>query len=174
MLDSSIDWTAASTVLSGFAVFFVIALIPLGLWFHRKVIRPLGFVLGLKATESPTGEEIPSIPVQLAELRKGYVEMRTTQVRISGHITSIQAELHPDSGSSLRDSMDRSEAITKAVHLQVVDLQKTVETHMADERKEREKVSALALKTAAELAALTAQTAKDLAHDSPPKEASHD
>jgi hypothetical protein len=159
---TAVDWTSASTILSGFAVFFVVALIPGALWFHRKVIRPLSFVLGLKAEESPTGEAIPPIPTQLAGMRKLQIDFKTGQDAQNGEIAIIKAELFPNHGSSLRDSVNRNEADTAKVKLAVIDLKQTVDTHMTDEREARDTTAALVLKTAADLAALTSKTATDL------------
>ena len=121
---AAIDWTAASTVLSGFAIFFVVALIPGAIWFHRKVIRPLSFVLGLKAEESPTGEAIPPIPSQLADMRKNQIEFKSAMVKQDGQIAIIKAELFPNHGGSLRDTADRAEAAVSEVRTKVIDLDK--------------------------------------------------
>jgi hypothetical protein len=142
--------------LGGIATFLAVLLIPAAWLFHRKVIRPLSFVLGLKQEDSPTGEPIPSIPVQLAAMRKNQEEFK-------GEIQTINAEVHPNSGKSLRDVVDRNDRNTRDLSMKVVDLQGTIDAHLAEERREREKIAALALKTAADLATLTSKTATELA-----------
>ncbi len=163
MIAAAIDWTAASTVLSGFAIFFVVALIPGAIWFHRKVIRPLSFVLGLKAEESPTGQAIPPIPTQISELREIASAVQTKQVENARQIGLLTAEMHPNGGHSMRDVVDRNERNTAELSVKVVDLQGILTNHLADEKGERDKTAALALKTAAELATLQVKTAADLA-----------
>ena len=158
---AAIDWTAASTILSGFAIFFAVGILPAAWWFHRKVVKPLSFVLGLKQEDSPTGEQIPSIPIQLNDMRKNQVEFKAAQVNQSGEIAIIKAEVFPNHGGSLRDVVDRSETGLAAVKLQVVDVQTTLDKHVSDEKIERERIAALALKTASELAEFTARTAAE-------------
>jgi hypothetical protein len=150
------SWTSAGPALGGIATFFILFVLPAAWFFHRKVIRPLSFVLGLKAEESPTGEPIPSIPVQLAEMRRNQEEFK-------GQIKVINAEVHPNGGSSMRDVVDRNDRNTRDLSMKVVDLQESLDKHLAEERREREKIAALALKAAADLAALTAKTASELA-----------
>jgi hypothetical protein len=155
MIDAT-GFTSFAQSLGGLATFVAVLLIP-GAWlFHRKVIKPLSFVLGLKQEDSPTGEPIPSIPVQLAEMRKNQ-EVFKEQVR------TINAEVHPNGGNSLRDAVDSNGRNTRELSMKVVDLQGTLASHLAEERREREKIATLALKTAAELAALTSKTATELA-----------
>jgi hypothetical protein len=157
------SWTSAGPALGGIATFFILFVLPAAWFFHRKVIRPLSFVLGLKAEESPTGEPIPSIPVQLADMRKNQIDFRTVQAKTATEVASIKAELHPNSGHSMRDVTDRTEASLKEVRLQVVDVQTALERHLVEEQVARQAVSDLASRTAAELAAVTAKTASDLA-----------
>ena len=112
---ASIDWSSASTILSGLAIFITVAVLPLAIVFHRRVVRPLSFVLGLKAEDSPTGQAIPTIPQQLA---------------------AIRAELHPNGGSSMRDSVDRAEKNVHEVQLRVIDLEKAIRTKDASNKRQ--------------------------------------
>lgn len=131
--------------------------------FHRRVVKPLSFVLGLKAEQSPTGEAIPPIPAQIAGLRKLADAMHAQQEETRVEIGLIKAELHPNGGGSLRDQTDMNGKATIEVMAKVVDLEKAMERHNEEERLAREEVARVAMKTAAELAELTSQKATDLA-----------
>jgi hypothetical protein len=105
------DWSSLSTILSGLAIFVGAAIVPIVMLFHRRVVKPLSFVLGLKKEDSPTGEAIPNIPTQLA---------------------SIRAELHPNGGSSMRDSVDRAEKTAHEVQVRVINLESAVRIRDAE------------------------------------------
>ncbi len=111
-MTAAVDLTSWSTILSGFAILVTVCVIPAGVLFHKRVVRPLSFVLGLKAEDSPTGEKIPTIPQQLAQIR---------------------AELHPNGGSSMRDSVDRAEKLSHTTLARVIDLEGAVRSHVADD-----------------------------------------
>ncbi len=153
----AVSLTSASTILSGFAIFFVAGLIPCAIWFHHRVIRPLSFVLGLKADESPTGEAIPPIPTQLADMRRTQLTIQATQKATENRLVRIEGELHPNGGTSLRDAVDDKQRRIVALDLKVVDLANRLETLHQEDATERAAVAALAAKTAAELAEFTAK-----------------
>jgi len=161
MIEASI-WSGLGPALGGLATFVVVLVVPAIILFHRKVIRPLRFVLGIKEDESPTGEAIPSIPRQLALLR-------TDQVKLIGNVGSIMAEVFPNHGSSLRDAVDGHGLELQEIRLTVVDLEAAI--RKAD--KDRHRVAQLAVETAAKakvvadaaaasVAKLAVQTAEDV------------
>ena len=140
--------------LGSLAPFLALLVIPGGWLFHRKIIKPLSFVLGFKQEDSPTGEPIPSIPVQLAEMRKNQTEMRDNQELFKEQVRVITAEVHPNGGNSLRDVVDRNDRNTRDLSMKVVDLQGTLDAHLIEERKEQAITAALAAETAKKLAGL--------------------
>jgi hypothetical protein len=148
---ASVHFTETAQALAGFATFLVILIIPALWFFNKKVIKPLSWVLGLKKEDSPTGEEILPIPQQLAQLRASHVElrsaqteMRTTQVELQGSLAKITTEMHSNGGSTLRDSVDRNERMTKDLVVRVINL----EDHLKSD-------AALTVQTAVDLAAVT-------------------
>jgi hypothetical protein len=79
----------------------------------------------------------------------------------------IRNELHPNGGSSMRDSIDRNEQVTVETSVQVVELTDKVSGHIADDnaRWETIDVSLAALKVGQKEAAVVAvATADELAH----------
>jgi len=153
---AAINYDHVAQILGSLTPFLALLILPAAWFLNKKVIKPLTFVLGLKQEDSPTGEPIPSIPVQLSEMRKEQSALKT-QVRV------INAQVHPNGGSSMRDVVDCNSRDTKHVTLKVADLQRTLDDHLAEEQGEREKIAALTLKTAAEVATLATKTASDLA-----------
>lgn len=89
---TGIDWAVVGETLGGLATFVVLLAVPVALLFHRKVIRPLRWVLGVTADDSPTGEAILPVPQQLAELRKAQEQ-----------ILVASRELIDDGGNSIKD-----------------------------------------------------------------------
>jgi len=152
---SSVNVSAISPIIDIAITVIVLMLVPAAWFFHRKVIRPLSWMLGLKAEQSPTGEAVLTIPQQLAELRQH-------QTVVVAEVASIKAEVNPNGGGSLRDSTDRNEKMTREIGLHVVDLQSAFDKHMVEERQSRDAISELALKTAGEVALLVVATAKDV------------
>jgi hypothetical protein len=131
-------------MMGGLATFFVLVVAPLAWFFHRKVIKPLSFVLGLKQEDSPTGEPIASIPIQLAGLRKNQEAFVNVQTEQGRDIALIKSEVFPNHGSSLRDAVDHHGTELTEVRLQVVDLQDAISRAEADRRR----VAQLAVDTA--------------------------
>jgi hypothetical protein len=154
-IQSTIHWEELGPALGGIATFVVALVIPAFWLFHHKVIKPLSFVLGLKQEDSPTGEAIPSIPVQLAQLRADGVK-RTSE------LSKLSVELHPNGGATLRDAIDRSEKGVAKVQVQVVDLDNLLQSHVVQEAQARSDLAVLVSKTASEVAALAVLTAKDV------------
>lgn len=76
-------------------------LIPAALLFHRRVIRPLRWVLGVTAADSPTGEAVLPVPQQLAELRKSNA--------------AVLAALGPNGGSSILDLARKSHKLAMSI-----------------------------------------------------------
>jgi hypothetical protein len=163
--------------LGGIATFIVVLVLPAAWFFHRKVIRPLSWMLGLKAEESPTGEEILPIPQQL-------VVMRKNQDEVKGNLVKLTAEMHPNGGGSMRDSIDRNERLTAATQLRVINLEGVMARHaetdelvwtgitksliglatgQKDAKQTAEDVAALTVETAAEVKATAEHTAADVA-----------
>ena len=127
---AGIDFTSASTILSGFAIFFAVGILPAAWWFHRKVVKPLSFVLGLKKEDSPSGEEIPSIPVQRAAMRKNQESFKKTQAELQGQVVTLTAEMHPNGGHSMRDAVDK-------LSVNVIDLDKKLTNHLKEVEDDR-------------------------------------
>ena len=112
MIIAAAWYESAGSIVGALVAFVALILIPAYWFLHRKVIKPLSFVLGLKQEDSPTGTAIPNIPMQLA---------------------AIRAELHPNGGSSMRDSIDRNERSVQQVNLRLVDLDQAIRTHVAED-----------------------------------------
>jgi hypothetical protein len=116
-------WQAIS---AGVSV-LVLVLVPVAIYMNHKVIRPMSWVLGLKADESPTGEVIPPIPQQLSELRNQGKD-RAIQ------IAAIRKELHPNGGSSLRDVTDFNAIALDEARKHMVALEAHMAKHDTEER----------------------------------------
>jgi hypothetical protein len=156
MLEATFDWGGVGAILGGCATFLAIVVAPLALLFHRRVIKPLSWVLGLKADESPTGEEVLPVPRQLAELRKGQqaakldhdtltltvAGMKLQQETTAANIKEIRAEVFPNHGSSLRDAVDKNGRTVETVRVEVVDLHEALDTHLVEARKDHAKLQA--------------------------------
>jgi hypothetical protein len=93
-------------------------LIPAAILFHRKVIRPLRWVLGVSAGDSPTGEAVLPVPQQLLELRRGAAESKANQEKVI-------ALLGPNGGSSILD-------LARKTHKLAVSTDKALKRHLID------------------------------------------
>jgi hypothetical protein len=99
-------------------------LIPAAIMFHRRVIRPLRWVLGVSAADSPTGEEVLPVPQQLAELRTNQREVMET--------------LGPNGGSSILD-------LSRKTHKLALSTDRALKQHLTDSaRSEKEIWQAIA------------------------------
>lgn len=89
---AGINWAVIGEALGGLATFIVLLAVPAAIFFHRKVIRPLRWVLGVTADDSPTGEAILPVPQQLAALRRDQLT-----------ILAAASELVDNGGNSIKD-----------------------------------------------------------------------
>jgi len=88
---SGTSWATIFEVAAAVATLFALLLVPAAILFHRKVVRPLKWVLGTRAEDSPTGEEIMPIPHQLAQMRKSQLEIaRRTEELDNNHGNSVK------------------------------------------------------------------------------------
>lgn len=69
----------------------------------------------------------------VAEPLKEVAVIRTTQMEFVKTVNSIKSELHPNHGSSMRDSIDRNEAITNETADKLRELTTTVAVHVAED-----------------------------------------
>jgi hypothetical protein len=83
---AAVDWGTFGEVLGGFGTAMAVLVVPAAVLFHRRVIRPLRWVLGVSAAASPTGEEVKPVPIQLAELRQTATVLlaRTEELQNNG------------------------------------------------------------------------------------------
>jgi hypothetical protein len=88
-----------------------LVIIPAAVLFHRRVIRPLRWVLGVPAADSPTGEEVLPVPQQLAELRAAHREVMDT--------------LGPNGGSSIID-------LARKTHKIALSTDRLLKQHLVD------------------------------------------
>lgn len=101
---AGVHWSGVFESAGGIAGVVALLLVPASIIFHRKVIRPLRWVLGVSAENSPTGQEILPVPKQLAELRSNQVEVQSNQ-------DAILKQLSPNHGNSLYDKVKQTHAI---------------------------------------------------------------
>jgi hypothetical protein len=104
---ASISLGSIAEFLGGVATFIVLLCVPAGMLFHRKVIKPLRWVLGVTAEDSPTGEAVLPVPQQLLELR-------THQINLERMVHESLKELMPNNGSSMVDRVRQTHKIATA------------------------------------------------------------
>ena len=106
------SWSEVGQVGGFFVAFCAVIVVPVALTFHRKVIRPLRWVLGVTAADSPTGEEVLPVPQQLALLRKTQLE-----------IMEKTAQLENNGGSSVKDQV-------RQTHKLAIQIRNTLNQHL--------------------------------------------
>lgn len=95
------DFTNIFVAVGAVATVISLLLVPAAILFHRKVIRPLRWVLGVAAADSPTGEAVLPVPQQLAELRR--------------YQQDVLKALGPNGGSSILDLARKSHKLAMSI-----------------------------------------------------------
>lgn len=95
----------------------VVIVLPGFYLFHRKVVRPMRWVLGVTADDSPTGEEVQSVPKQLAQIRQTQLD-----------IVTRTEQLEKNHGGSMRDLVSRT-------HKLVVKVDTKLSAHLVESAK---------------------------------------
>jgi hypothetical protein len=125
---AAVDWANLGIVIGGFSTAAAIVGAPAAYFFHKKVVRPLKWVLGVPAEDSPDGKAIPPIPHQLADLRIDVMAVKT--------------EMHPNGGSSMRDSLNRNEMMTAQSQKLLQNLDIRLSEHVVDDAKVQKSIDA--------------------------------
>lgn len=116
---AAVDWANLGIIVGGFATAAAVVGAPAAYFFHKKVVRPLKWVLGVPAEDSPDGKAIPPIPHQLANLRTD--------------VLAIKSEMHPNGGSSMRDSLNRNELMTAQTLKSQGEVSERLEAHITED-----------------------------------------
>lgn len=107
----AINTTNVFVSIGAVATAISLILIPAAILFHRRVIRPLRWVLGVPIEDSPTGEAVLPVPQQLAELRSNQQEVMRT--------------LGPNGGSSIID-------LARKTHKLALSTDRALKQHLID------------------------------------------
>ena len=129
-------------------------------------------------------EEVPSMIARFKTVETGVIAAKQEAAATARLVADVNAQLHPNGGTSMRDSLDRNEQITVATGREVAGLVKRVEGHIADDTqiwnelgeglkalaggqdeavRDRVEVAATAIRVAADVAQTTIDTASDVA-----------
>lgn len=114
----AVNTTNIFVILGVIATIIAIIFVPTGVLFYRKVMRPLRWVLGVSAADSPSGEAVLPVPQQLLELRRGAAESKANQEKVI-------ALLGPNGGSSILD-------LARKTHKLAVSTDKALKRHLID------------------------------------------
>lgn len=114
----AVNTTNVFVILGVIATIISVIFVPAGIIFYRRVMRPLRWVLGVSAADSPSGEAVLPVPQQLLELRKGAAESKANQERVI-------ALLGPNGGSSILD-------IARKSHKLAVSIDRALKKHLLD------------------------------------------
>jgi hypothetical protein len=107
----AVNTTNIFVILGVIATIISLVFVPAGIIFYRRVMRPLRWVLGVSAADSPSGEAVLPVPQQLLELRKNQAQIMTV--------------LGPNGGSSILD-------IARKSHKLAMSIDRALKKHLLD------------------------------------------
>jgi hypothetical protein len=120
----AVNTTNIFVIVGVIATVISVIFVPAGIIFYRRVMRPLRWVLGVSAADSPSGEAVLPVPQQLLELRRNQAQ--------------IMSVVGPNGGSSILD-------IARKSHKLALSIDRSLKQHLQDSaRSEKEIWQAIA------------------------------